>query len=436
MDFDAKQFLHTLFSTAVNEALPKNHIEPFLSKDVYSRSANLGGRTVVIGAGKAAASMAAELESVWQKNTEQDLAMGELEGVVVTRYGHTQACQFIQVIEAAHPVPDEMGLEVGQQILDMVTGLTEDDTVICLLSGGGSALLSLPGGDISLKEKQAINKALLKSGAAIDEMNCVRKHLSAIKGGRLAQAAFPAQVISLAISDVPGDDISVIASGPTVADKTTRFDALSILKRYEIDLPNSAFEWLNREESETVKADAPCWVRSSAKIIATPQSALEAAAAQSEKLGVSAYILSDCIEGEARDVAKVHAALAKQIADKGQPFKKPCVLLSGGETTVTVKGHGRGGRNCEFLLSLYNELKGHPEIYALAADTDGIDGVEDNAGAWITPKSWHDANQLRLKASDFLDNNNSYAFFQQTKTLLTTGPTLTNVNDFRAILIL
>ncbi|WP_394249989.1 glycerate kinase [Vibrio profundi] len=436
MDIDAKQFLHTLFSSAVNEALPKNHIEPFLPKDIFYRSANQGGRTVVIGAGKAAASMAAELESVWQNNKSADLAVGDLEGLVVTRYEHTAPCEYIEVIEAAHPVPDAMGLEVGQRILDLVSGLNEDDTVICLLSGGGSALLSLPGGEITLQEKQAINKALLKSGAAIDEMNCVRKHLSAIKGGRLAKAAYPATILSLAISDVPGDDISVIASGPTVPDSTTRFDALAILERYDIEIPTSAFQWLNSPESETVKPEDDCWKNSTHHIIATPQSALESAAAESEGLGIPAFILSDCIEGEARDVAKVHAALAKQIADKAQPFETPCVLLSGGETTVTVKGNGRGGRNCEFLLSLYNELKGHDRIYALAADTDGIDGVEDNAGAWITPETWIEGNKLSLKAEDYLDDNNSYDFFKKTGVLLTTGPTLTNVNDLRAILIL
>lgn len=436
MDIDAKQFLHTLFSSAVNEALPRNHIEPFLSESIFYRSSNQAGRTVVIGAGKAAASMAAELEAVWRDKKKYDLALRELEGLVVTRYEHTAPCEHIEVIEAAHPVPDEMGLEVSQRMLKLVKNLSADDTVICLLSGGGSALLSLPGGDITLAEKQQINKALLKSGAAIDEMNCVRKHLSLIKGGRLAKAAYPARVVSLAISDVPGDDISVIASGPTVPDTTTRFDALAILERYRIDMPTSVFEWLNNPESETIKPDDSCWKSAEHHIIATPMSALESAAAEAEGLGVPAYILSDCIEGEAREVAKVHAALAKQVASRQHPFKTPCVLLSGGETTVTVKGNGRGGRNCEFLLSLFNELKGHDNIYALAADTDGIDGVEDNAGAWITPNTWQQSEALSLKAETYLDANNSYDFFDKVDVLLTTGPTLTNVNDFRAILIL
>lgn len=267
-------------------------------------------------------------------------------------------------------------------------------------------------------------------------MNCVRKHLSSIKGGRLAKAAYPARVVSLAISDVPGDDISVIASGPTVPDTTTRFDAMAILERYQIETSRSAFEWLNNPESETVKPDDVCWKNAEHHIIATPMSALESAAAEAEGLGIPAYLLSDCIEGEARDVAKVHAALAKQVANHKHPFATPCVILSGGETAVTVKGNGRGGRNCEFLLSLYNELKGQDNIFALAADTDGIDGVEDNAGAWITPQTWQQGSSLSLKAQDYLDANNSYDFFKQVDVLLTTGPTLTNVNDFRAILIL
>ncbi|MGY3571815.1 glycerate kinase type-2 family protein [Vibrio paucivorans] len=436
MDIDAKQFLHTLFQSAVNQALPTGHIEQYLPESLFYNSANHGGRTVVIGAGKAAASMALELEQVWQRRKQQDLAMGELEGLVVTRYGHTAPCEQIEVIEAAHPVPDAMGLEVGQRVVELAKSLNEEDTVICLISGGGSALLSLPAPGISLAEKQAINKALLKSGAAIDEMNCVRKHLSAIKGGQLAKLAYPAQVITLAISDVPGDDFSVIASGPTVPDSTTRFDALAILERYEIDIPTSAFNWLNSEESETVKPQDECWSRCVNHLIATPQMSLDAAAAESEGLGVRAYVLSDCIEGEAREVAKVHSALAKQVAQQGQPFEKPCVIISGGETTVTVKGNGRGGRNCEFLLSLYNELKGVENIYALAADTDGIDGVEDNAGAWITPQTWQDAQSKNLKAEDYLADNNSYDFFGQTNSLIFTGPTLTNVNDFRAILVL
>ncbi|UTV29680.1 glycerate kinase type-2 family protein [Photobacterium atrarenae] len=446
MDIDAKHVLRTLFDSAVKQALPQGHMASFLPEDLFTQARQKGGRTVIIGAGKAAASMAQELERIWQYETAKQASIQpeltdstkipELEGLVVTRYGHTVSCEMIEVIEASHPVPDEMGMAVGERVLELAAGLSEADTLICLISGGGSALLSLPAPGISLAEKQALNKALLRSGAAIDEMNCVRKHLSALKGGRLAKLAYPAQVITLAISDVPGDDLSVIASGPTVPDSTTRFDALAVLERYQIDVPPAAHQWLNQPASETVKPDDPCWTRCQNHLIATPQMALEAAAAEAQGMGIPAYILSDCVEGEARDVAKVHAALARQVVTHQQPFQAPCVLISGGETTVTVKGEGRGGRNCEFLLSLLNELKGQPRVFAIAADTDGIDGVEDNAGAWITPETWAQAQSKGLKAQDYLDNNNSYAFFEQTDSLVFTGPTLTNVNDFRALLIL
>lgn len=445
MDINAKHVLRTLYDSAVKQALPQGHMASFLPEDLFTRARQQGGRTVVIGAGKAAASMAQELERIWQHETARlasiqpvqtdSTDLPELEGLVVTRYGHTAPCEMIEVIEASHPVPDEMGMAVGERVLELAAGLSEADTLICLISGGGSALLSLPAPGISLAEKQAVNKALLRSGAAIDEMNCVRKHLSALKGGRLAKLAYPAQVITLAISDVPGDDLSVIASGPTVPDSTTRFDALAILERYQIEVPPAAHQWLNQPASETVKPDDPCWRRCQNHLIATPQMALEAAAAEAQGMGIPAYILSDCVEGEARDVAKVHAALARQVITHQQPFQPPCVLISGGETTVTVKGEGRGGRNCEFLLSLLNELKGQPRVFAIAADTDGIDGVEDNAGAWISPQTWAQAQSQDLKAQDYLDNNNSYAFFEQIDSLVFTGPTLTNVNDFRAILI-
>lgn len=463
MDIDAKQFLRTLYDSAVKQALPKGNMAAYLPDTLFTQAGNKRGRTVVIGAGKAAASMAQELELFWRQKVPANLSSeasskavskfsaaakqshdsetvvestgGKLEGLVVTRYGHTAACDMIEVIEASHPVPDAMGMAVGERVLELVSGLNEEDTLICLISGGGSALLSLPAPGITLAEKQAINKSLLRSGAAIDEMNCVRKHLSALKGGRVAKLAYPAQVITLAISDVPGDDLSVIASGPTVPDNTTRFDALAILERYKIDIPASAFQWLNQPESETVKPNDPCWSRCQNHLIATPQLALEAAAADAEGMGIPAYILSDSMEGEARDVAKVHAALARQIVSHQQPFQTPCVLISGGETTVTVKGEGRGGRNCEFLLSLLNELKGLHRVYAIAADTDGIDGVEDNAGAWVTPETWARAQALELNPDSYLDNNNSYAFFEKTQSLIFTGPTLTNVNDFRAILI-
>ncbi|WP_120510637.1 glycerate kinase type-2 family protein [Photobacterium salinisoli] len=420
MQMETHAFLTALFNRAVKQALPGETLKHYLPEDRT-------GKAVVIGAGKAAASMARALESVWE---------GELEGLVVTRYGHTAECQKIEVIEAAHPVPDDAGREVAERILNLVAGLNEKDLVICLLSGGGSALLSLPAPGITFSQKQQINKALLKSGAAIDEMNCVRKHLSAIKGGRLAKAVAPAQLITLAISDVPGDEATVIASGPTVADPTTSKDALDILSRYQVSVPDSVTEWLHSPESETVKPGDACLERARFELIASPQLSLEAAAEEASQWGIPAHILSDCIEGESRDVAKVHAALAKQIADRGQPFTAPCVLLSGGETTVTVRGEGRGGRNSEFLLSLYHELQGHPQIFALAADTDGIDGVEDNAGAVLNPQSYHQGQALELNSQDYLDNNDGYTFFKQLDSLLTTGPTLTNVNDFRAILIL
>jgi len=420
MYIDPEQFLTSLFHHAVDAALPVGKLAQYLP-------ANKTGKAIVIGAGKAAASMAQELENVWQ---------GELTGLVVTRYGHTATCQRIEVLEAAHPVPDSAGREVATRIFNLVAGLTADDVVICLLSGGGSALLSLPAAGISLDDKQTINKALLKSGAAIDEINCVRKHLSAIKGGRLAKATTPAKLITLAISDVPGDADTVIASGPTVADPTTRHDACAILERYDIAVPKNVLSWLHSEESETVKAGDSCLANSEFHIIATPQSALEAVAREAVNIGVPCHILSDCIEGESREVAKMHAALAKQVAGKSQPFSPPCVIISGGETTVTVKGNGRGGRNSEFLLSLFQELQGHSQIYALAADTDGIDGIEDNAGAIILPKHFKLSQKLALKTQDYLDNNDGYNFFNQLHSLLVTGPTLTNVNDFRAILVL
>lgn len=420
MNINPEQFLSSLFNHAITAALPAGQLSQYLPKDKT-------GKAIVIGAGKAAASMAQELERVWQ---------GELTGLVVTRYGHTAECQRIEVLEAAHPVPDSAGREVATRIFNLVTGLTADDVVICLLSGGGSALLSLPAAGISLDDKQAINKALLKSGAAIDDINCVRKHLSAIKGGRLAKATAPAKLITLAISDVPGDLDTVIASGPTVADPTTRHQACAILERYDIAVPSEVLAWLHSDDSETVKVGDSCLINSEFHIIATPQSALDAVAREAVKTGMPCHILSDCIEGESREVAKMHAALAKQVADKSQPFSAPCVIISGGETTVTVRGNGRGGRNSEFLLSLFQELEGHAQIYALAADTDGIDGIEDNAGAIISPQHFELSQQLGLSSQDYLDNNDGYGFFKQLDSLLVTGPTLTNVNDFRAILVL
>ena len=339
------------------------------------------------------------------------------------------------MVEAAHPVPDAAGLDVARRVLELVSDLTEQDRVIFLLSGGGSALLALPAAGITLADKQALNKALLKSGATIGEMNCVRKHLSAIKGGRLAKACWPATVHTYAISDVPGDLATVIASGPTVADPSTSAQALAILQRYAIEVPPAVRAWLQSPESETVKPGDPCLARSHFQLIARPQQSLEAAAVKARQAGFSPLILGD-LEGESREVAKVHAGIARQVALHGQPLAAPCVILSGGETTVTVRGNGRGGRNAEFLLSLTDSLKGHPGIYALAGDTDGIDGSEDNAGAIMTPESFARATALGLNASDELDNNNGYGYFAALDSLIVTEPTRTNVNDFRAILIL
>ena len=384
------------------------------------------GRTMVIGAGKAGGAMAKALEDHWP---------GPLEGLVVTRYGHGAPTSRIEVVEAAHPVPDEAGQQAAQRMLRMVQGLSPEDLVICLISGGGSALLSAPAPGLTLSDKQAMNKALLKSGATITEMNCVRKHLSAIKGGRLAAACAPAQVLTLLISDVPGDDASVIASGPTVGDPTTCADALAILDKYGLREPAAAYAYIRRAHDETPKPGDPRLAHAQMHMIATPQAALEAAAAVARAAGVTPLILGDSLEGEARDVALVHAGIAKQVVRHGQPVSSPCVLLSGGETTVTVRGQGRGGRNVEFLLALAVALEGHPRIHAIACDTDGVDGTEDNAGALLSPDTLARAEALGLRPKEFLANNDGYTFFSKLESLIYTGPTLTNVNDFRAILI-
>ena len=410
--------LRDLFASAIDAAHPRQVLADHLPAD---RS----GRAIVIGAGKAAAAMAEAIEKAWQ---------GEISGLVVTRYEHGADCQKIEVVEAAHPVPDDAGERVARRVLKMVSGLSESDRVIFLLSGGGSSLLALPAEGISLQDKQAINKALLRSGATIGEMNCVRKHLSAIKGGRLAKACWPASVYTYAISDVPGDEATVIASGPTVADPTTSAEALAILARYGIDIPTHVRAWLQDPRSETVKPGDPVLSRSHFQLIARPQQSLDAAAERARAAGYTPLILGD-LEGESREVAKVHAGIARQIVQHGQPIQPPCVILSGGETTVTVRGNGRGGRNAEFLLSLTESLKGLPGVYALAGDTDGIDGSEDNAGALMTPDSYARAAQLGLNVRDELENNNGYGYFAALDSLIVTGPTRTNVNDFRAILI-
>ena len=414
-------FLLSLYQTAVDAVSAEKCLPAFLPTPPTT------GRTIVIGAGKAAAAMASTVEKHWQ---------GALSGLVVTRYGHGAPCDKIEVIEAAHPVPDAAGQQAAQRIMEMVQGLSADDVVLCLISGGGSALLALPAEGITLAQKQALNKALLRSGAAIDEMNCVRKHLSAIKGGRLGLACAPARVVTLMISDVPGDDPSIIASGPTLPDDSTCADALAILQKYAIEIPPNVLDHLQSGRGETPDATDPRFARHSHHIIATAQDALDAAADAARAAGIHAHVLSDGIEGEAKDIGLMHAALARQIAQKGQPFQRPCVVLSGGETTVTVRGNGRGGRNAEFLLSLTLALNGHPGIYALACDTDGIDGSEDNAGAICEPTSLQRAAENHLYPKLMLENNDGYGFFSCLDDLIVTGPTRTNVNDFRAILVL
>jgi glycerate 2-kinase len=414
-----RDLLMSLFRAAVEAADPMRIVPPHLP--VPPR-----GRTLVIGAGKASAQMARAVELHWKQ---------PLQGLVVTRYGHAVATERIEVVEAAHPVPDQAGLDAATRMLRLVQGLSADDLVLCLISGGGSSLLPLPVAGLTLSDKQQVNRALLRSGASISEMNCVRKHLSAIKGGRLGAACAPARVVTLLISDVPGDDPSVIASGPTVPDPTTRADALAILRKYAISEPSAALEHLQRTADETPKPGDPRLARAETILIGTPQASLEAAAGVARASKLAPVILSDAIEGEAREVALMHAAIARQVAAHGQPAAAPCVLLSGGETTVTVRGNGRGGRNAEFLLALTIALDGHPRVHAIACDTDGVDGTEDNAGALADPDTLRRATGLGLRAKDFLANNDGYTFFSQLGDLVVTGPTLTNVNDFRAILV-
>lgn len=419
MSQDHRNLLRDLFDAAVAAASPAVCVPPHLP-------APPNGRTIVIGAGKAAASMAAAVEAHWP---------GPLDGLVVTRYGHGTPTSRIEVVEAAHPVPDAKGREAAARILQKVRGLGPDDLVLALISGGGSSLLALPADGVSLEEKQAVNKALLRSGANIAEMNSVRKHLSAIKGGRLARAAAPARVVSLIISDVPGDDLSVIASGPTVPDLSTRADALAVLQKYKIEAPRAVLDHLNDAACETPKPGDPLFETVTNILVATPQASLEAAAAVAKAAGFTPLILGNAIEGESREVAIVHAGIAKQIAGYGQPAEPPVAIISGGETTVTVRGNGRGGRNAEFLLSLALALEGHKGISAIAGDTDGIDGSEDNAGAIMTPDTLQRALAAGVDVKAHFANNDAYTVFQRLGDLVVTGPTLTNVNDFRAILV-
>jgi hydroxypyruvate reductase len=414
-----RALLQAMFEAAIAAAQPDICIPPHLP-------AAPRGRLVVIGAGKASAAMARAVERSYP---------GKLEGLVVTRYGYAVPCERIEIVEAAHPVPDAAGEQAAARMLDLVGGLTADDTVLCLISGGGSSLLPLPLPGITLADKQAVNRALLASGASIGEMNCVRRHLSSIKGGRLAAACHPARVLTLLISDVPGDEPFDIASGPTVADPSTCADALDIVRRYRIALPPNVQRVLQSGAGESVKPGDPRLAGHEVRFVATPQMALEAAARVAEEAGVAVHILGDSLEGEARDVAKVMAGIALQVARRGQPFAAPCVLLSGGETTVTVRGDGRGGRNVEFLLAAAIALRGEDGVYGLAGDTDGVDGQEEIAGAYFSPSTLARAFDKEIRPMQSLDRNDGHGFFQALGDSIVTGPTLTNVNDFRAILI-
>jgi len=416
---DTRQLLRDMFDAAIAAAQPALCVPRHLP-------AVPKGRLVVIGAGKASAAMARAVEDHWR---------GRLSGLVVTRYGYAVPCERIEIVEAAHPVPDAAGQVAARRLLELVKDLTEDDLVLCLISGGGSSLLPLGLPGLTLEDERALNRALLASGAGIGEMNCVRRHLSAIKGGRLAAACRPARVLNLLLSDVPGDNPIDIASGPTVADPTTCADALDVLRRYDIEVAARALDLLESGEGETLKPGDARLPPIETRFIATPQMALEAAANVARETGLTPYILGDAIEGEARDVAKTMAGIALQVARRGQPVAAPCVLISGGETTVTVRGQGRGGRNVEFLLSLGIALNGEPGIHALAGDTDGVDGQEEIAGAVLMPDTLSRAWAQGLRPRERLDDNDGHGFFEALGDSVVTGPTLTNVNDFRAIVI-
>lgn len=439
---DPRAFLRSLYDAAVQRAMPARTLAAFLPAPPDPAR----GRTLVLGAGKAGGAMAAAVDALWPGHAP-------LSGLVVTPHGHVPPAYQanpgrIEVVEAAHPVPDAAGRRAAERIVELARGLTADDLVLCLISGGGSALLSLPAPGLTLEDKQAINRALLKSGAAIDEMNAVRKHLSAIKGGRLAALCAPARMVTLLISDVPGDAPEVIASGPTVPDSSTCADALAILRRHGIALPPAALAGLASGAFESPKPGDAAFVGNTVHLVATPQQSLEAAAAVARAAGVEAHILSDEMEGESREVGKVQAALARAVARRGQPFTRPCVILSGGETTVTLRpgehrgrgasaqaAPGRGGRATEFLLGCAIALRSEPGVYVLAADTDGIDGVGHNAGALVTPTTLARAAGLRMQAAAYLDRHDAFGFFEPLADLVVTGPTFTNVNDFRAVLV-
>lgn len=415
---DDRSFLAELFQTAVRAADPMTALRAHLPK-------RTGGKTVVIGAGKGAAQLAAAFEQLWD---------GPLSGVVVTGYGYGAACQRITVMEAAHPVPDAAGMAASDALFAAVAGLEPDDLVVALICGGGSALLPAPPGDLTLKDEAALNRALLASGAPISAMNAIRKQVSRIKGGRLAAAAHPAQVVSLVVSDVPGDDPAQVASGPTVPDLVTRAEARALVQAWAIDLPPRIAAWIAGDAGLAPLPSDSVFARNRVEVIASARISLEAAAARAGSLGVPAVILSDSIEGEAREVGRVHAAIAREVASRGRPFARPVVILSGGETTVTLRGKGRGGRNSEFLLALALAAEGVP-FAALAADTDGIDGSEVNAGAFADGGSMARLRGMGRDPAALLAGNDAWGAFDALGDLFVTGPTGTNVNDFRAILI-
>ncbi len=419
MTVSPKPFLVSIFEAAVAAADPERTIRDHLPERPT-------GRTIVVGAGKGAAQMAAAFEKVWD---------GSLEGLVVTRYGYGAPTERIEVIEAAHPVPDKAGLEAAQRLLRQVEGLGEDDLVVALVCGGGSALLPAPAGSLTLADEIAVNEALLASGAPISVMNAIRKHVSAIKGGRLAAAAHPARVVSLIVSDIPGDNPALVASGPTVPDKASRADALKAIEAYGIELPEVVMAHLNSPEADAPRPDDERFAHNEVKLIASAAVSLEAAAAEAKRQGVEAVILSDSIEGEAREVGSVHAAIAREIATRNRPFQKPVLLLSGGETTVTLRAKGKGGRNTEFLLSFALGIDGFDGIHALAADTDGIDGSEDNAGAFCDGETVRRMRAAGVDARAMLATNNAWTAFDAVDGLFVPGPTGTNVNDLRAILV-
>ncbi|SMH53247.1 glycerate kinase type-2 family protein [Mesorhizobium australicum] len=418
--FDARRLFTAMFEAAVAAADPER-----IMRDVLP--AQPKGRTVVIGAGKGSAQMARAFERAWD---------GPLSGLVVTRYGYAAPCERIEVIEAAHPVPDAAGLVGARRLFETVSGLGEDDLVVALISGGGSALLPCPAGDLTLDDEIAVNRVLLASGAPISAMNTVRKHVSAIKGGRLAAAAFPAKVVSLIVSDIPGDQPSLVSSGPTVPDASTRADALGIVEAYRMDLPGAVMRHLNSQVADAPLPDDPRFARNEVRVIASAARSLEAAAEVARRAGLEAVILSDAIEGEAREVAKVHAAIAREVAAKERPFRKPVAILSGGETTVTLRGTGgRGGRNGEFLLSLAIGIEGVDGVHAFAADTDGIDGSEENAGGFADSTSVARLRAKGLDAKALLNVNDSWGAFDALGDLFQPGPTGTNVNDLRVVLV-